>query len=1638
MHCAHRVALALSALALASSALAHPANATSLEDPSEQVVLVVANGSSLSDVGTAASLVAGGIGDAVLFAETSTRLGNGAAAIVASRKPNRVVLVGGLVALGAEVEDELGRIAPSAELERLAGTDRVHTAALAAERVLVRKLGQGALSVALANGWSLSDVATAASAVASGRAHAVLYAARGELGAPTATVLAEYQPSHIVVVGGPAALSDAVAQSAKSAAGASARPLRLGGATRIETAALSARRAFRADATTAVIADAWALGDVGLAASIAAAATDAAVLYAHDGEIPEATKEMLLRYEPDRVYVVDTSGGAEDLAEWVEAYAPAAAIILIASPTEASERFGLCLDDIEPGERSRGGGGGGSGGGGSPGGGGPTTVQTAPTVPIRPVEPALGVPTGLHADPGDTRLVVSWQPPDVQDGDIIGYRLRWKGPGQSYSDAERWDATTEQSYEIDELSNGRRYSVQVAAGIRPGGFGGWAEISAVPRTRPGTPRSLRISDGDEHFIARWQAPTDNGGSPVTGYKVQWLSDGSPVDSDDAVGLSHQVDGLKNGVEYQVRVSAVNGAGQGEWSQTAAVTPLGAPRSPTVVDVERGDRSASMSWQAPTDNGGSPITGYKVQWRTATQSFSSSRQLGAEADASSRRISGLSNGVEHLVRVVAVNSIGDGTPSVARPVTPATTPARPATAPTVDRGDGQLKVLWRIPADGGSPLTGITLQWSDDGFAQTVEEEGLGAAVTEHTIGSLTNGTEYSVRVRGVNSVGDGDWSALGTGTPTTTPSAPGDIDVDRGDRHVTPSWSAPDDGGSAILRYVVQWRAGDDEFVDADPTATVPGTALSRRIGSLTNGTVYFARVRAVNAVGEGPWSTSASATPAKSASQTRSVRAVASPEQVTVHWQAPASDGGEPVSAYKVQWRAEDEGYDSSNRQQSAGSADTSLTVSNLANGTRYYVRVIAVNSIGDGAASDEASAVPATTPDAPGDVAAERGDRSVGVSWSAAGDGGADVLRYRVRWRAGNSQFADSDASATTTGLTYRIGNLTNGTTYWVQVQAVNSVGDGPWATAASAVAATSPGQPRSFTVTGGDQSLSVAWQAPTGDGGLDISAYLVQWRSAHQEYDENDRQASVTDLSGLSHDIGSLTNGRQYFARVAAVNDVGAGRFSAERSAVPATAPDTPDDPTLAVRDRAIDVSWSAPASDGGATISGYRVQWRAADQQFDSAREASVGGSALRHSITGLTNGTQYFVQVQAANSAGSSPWSSATSAVPVRKPSAVASLELAPGDESITATWQAPSSSVVSEYIVQWRSADQEFVGSERQATVTSLSYVITGLENGSTYWVRVWAANAAGNGPPTTASANAYTTPGPPGTPVVNSADSSLTLSWDPPADDGGADVTGYTVQWKGPGQEYNTSDRQVTVSSPRHQITGLTNGEEYSVRITSVNAAGPGTAVEVSKTILVPPGAPQSQVVLVRNKALEVMWQAPAVSGSSAVTEYRVLWKGPAESYDDSRCSYRRRVIDADDELHVVVGPLKNARTYSLQILAVNDSGPGAPLEFTASPAAVPGPPKRLDVSSADGGLEVDWRRPFNGGSAITGYRVQWKGPGEEFSSTDRQATVTATEHTITGLTNGTTYEVRVVAVNASGESRAAFASGTPAEAES
>ena len=275
----------------------------------------VANAGSLSDIGTAASVVAAGEADAVLFAASSEALGPDAAGVVKEHGLVAAVLVGGFAALGNGVEDDLRRLSSDASLVRLWGYNRIHTASLAAS---VSLDGLTAPTVVIANGWSLSDVGVAASIVATGGADAVLYATVDELGVPTRRVIAAVRPSQALLIGGTAALAESIgAELRRISPGIAVE--RLGGATRVDTAAISAERAFGEGATHAVVAYGWSDRDVGIAVALAAADPHAAVLYAQRRDaLGEAAAGLLTRFAPERMTLV---GDAATVTPAVEAQA---------------------------------------------------------------------------------------------------------------------------------------------------------------------------------------------------------------------------------------------------------------------------------------------------------------------------------------------------------------------------------------------------------------------------------------------------------------------------------------------------------------------------------------------------------------------------------------------------------------------------------------------------------------------------------------------------------------------------------------------------------------------------------------------------------------------------------------------------------------------------------------------------------------------------------------------------------------------------------------------------------------------------------------------------------------------------------------------------------------------------------------------------------------------------------------------------------------------------------------------------------------------------------------------------------------------------------------------------------------------
>jgi predicted phage tail protein len=155
----------------------------------------------------------------------------------------------------------------------------------------------------------------------------------------------------------------------------------------------------------------------------------------------------------------------------------------------------------------------------------------------------------------------------------------------------------------------------------------------------------------------WTAP-NNGGSPITSYDVRVVNlAGARVgELWSTTGTALTVTGLQNGRDYFFAVRAVNALGNGKWSQEFGATPVGPPGAPAVQGVDPRNRSVLVRWADPTDNGGSTITGFRVQVQTLD-----GRQGGAlrSADRFANRllVTNLTNGRAYRFRVQALNALG---------------------------------------------------------------------------------------------------------------------------------------------------------------------------------------------------------------------------------------------------------------------------------------------------------------------------------------------------------------------------------------------------------------------------------------------------------------------------------------------------------------------------------------------------------------------------------------------------------------------------------------------------------------------------------------------------------------------------------------------------------------------------------------------------------------------------------------------------------------------------------------------------------------------------------------------------------------------------------------------------------------------
>ena len=689
---------------------------------------------------------------------------------------------------------------------------------------------------------------------------------------------------------------------------------------------------------------------------------------------------------------------------------------------------------------------------------------------------------------------------------------------------------------------------------------------------PAGPTGLTATpQGSTRINLSWSAPTDNGGSAITDYRIEITPQGgsSRTVQTGSTATSYAHIDLPPGSTWRYRVAAGNSAGFGTWSVSrTASTDAMKPSAPTRLSATTVDSATiNLQWQAPSSTGGAPITGYKVEARPHPDSAWTDVVENTNDPFPSYLHTGLAPGSTRYYRVSAINSAGVGPASnVADATTNPVRPGAPTNLEATAAGETRIDLAWDAPAyDGGAEISGYRVEMSqNNGQSWTILQgsTGSGATIWSHT--DLEPATSLLYRVRAINRAGIGPASIpAGATTDAAPPDAPTDLTATaRGTSQIDLEWTAPEySGGVPLTGYRIEVsKDGGSRWETLE--AEVPLTPARYSHKGLDPATTRHYRVSAINTadlVGD-PSETAFATTDARAPDPPTNLTAVADgTSRIDLTWTAPGYDGGAAVTAYRIEVSV-DRGLVWRDLVANTGGTRTTYAHTGLAPASTRHYRVSAINRVGAGDPSNEAHATTdATVPDAPTALTATAEDHQrIDLDWDAPRfDGGAGISGYRIEVSENaGSTWTDLVANTGSASTAYSHEGLMPASTRHYRVSAINRVGTGEASNVAHATTdAIAPDPPTNLVATATlPTRIELTWTAPAYDGGAPVVSYRIEVSEDGLVW--ADLQASTgVSLTQFAHT--GLPPGSTRHYRVSAINAAGVGLPSNTASA-------TTDDP------------------------------------------------------------------------------------------------------------------------------------------------------------------------------------------------------------------------------------------------------------------------------------------------------------------------------------------------------------------------------------------------------------------------------------------------------------------------------------------
>ena len=1061
--------------------------------------------------------------------------------------------------------------------------------------------------------------------------------------------------------------------------------------------------------------------------------------------------------------------------------------------------------------------------------------------------------------------------------------------------------------------------------------------------------------------------------------------------------------------YYYRIATKLGTRSSPWVEANATTPANpTPATPNGLVVANSTTGTfSVRWNLVAG-----AEGYEVRLSTKSD-FTTDLKTGATTKTDFT-FGDLAPDRTYFVQVRAKNTVGTTTYwSDWSETRSGKTDPIPLVAPTNVRGDGQsptqVNVFWD---HNGANVSKFTISRSEQANTGPWVVAGeAGATAKTFTDNGVLGNKGYFYQVCAVSPAGQSACgvSAVGVNTPNYASASRLQLTIEADGRGMNATWTAPANAGPT--GYQVQISTNSD-FPGGTPTQTT--TQLSQKLPGLTPCTGYFVRVRATypnGGVSDYINSTRIVTEPTIPTKLTTLSATASSSSQINLSFQYNSNT----EAGFDLEY-ATNSSYTNATKK-ALDRTSRAEQVTGLTASTRYWFRVRATTCAkpSDWTETDATTqAPPVTKPNPPTNVVATvKTATQVDLSWT---DGGGGANEFEIQRAEGAGAFAKISTLAASK-LSTSDNGVQLGKMYSYRINAINAGGSALSETKTVTMPIAPPQAGYTLTVLSSSQIRVDA----SGSAG----ATTLELQHARDDKFTVGLGGQNIPAAGGSVTIGDLPASTRHYFRLRATNTTFglSSDWSVKEATTLPNAPQPPAAPTnliaVALSDSEISLNWTDNSDE-----TGFEVE-RSPDGTTGWTNVGTTAANVNTFRNGGLTAQTRYVYRVRSARgglfSAYTNPVGATTHNTPVVVPAAPANLVATVASSSqINLSWNAANG--LTGYKLEY--ADNvAFTNQKTETNIlgTATTFAVQNLLANTPYYFRLYAVNSAGTSPAATADARTATAPitkpnPPTGLNLTGAADGKqIAVTWTDASDN----ETRFDIQYAETADFANSTLATVGAGVGTFTISNLQPCRTYFVRVSAANSAGNSAWIDGKLTLnpTVPGKAANLAGTAASQTQVDLVWTYTTNTEDAFELEY-----AENSSYTNST----KRDLAKANRTENVTG-LKVATPYWLRIRAKNCGGNGDWTESTATtlntPVVAPAAPTNLSVrATVATQLEVKWT---DNASNEEAYELQYS-TDATFATSTVQVRLGAGESTtnLTGLAAGTTYSVRVRAVNKAGES--------------